>query len=330
MTITLSNQDYWELVRQAQEDVPSFLSPDSDGHPIGMVWQYPKQLGKGSIQEIQLRQGIELAIANYQTLDDIITDSFDCEHPLEYAFHIPKARLGSADTVPYHIYGSGVSPGERWKQYANQYHQWVNVHIEPDVFQSFVGDASGQVPAALQHLIGDPNQAYYVRPGRATPAMHVTLQQILQCPYHGWMKRLFLESKVLELMTLLLAHEVEAQQGKRPMPNLKPDDVERLHQARAILQQNLEHPPSMMQLARQVGLNECTLKRGFRQMFNTTVFGYLRQSRMEQARLLLMQGHMNVGEAAKAVGYASQSRFAAIFRKTFGVNPKAFSIGRSQ
>lgn len=329
MTITLSQQDYWNLVRQAQEDMPSSL-PDSNSHGVDVVWQYPKQLGRGFIHEIQLRQGVELAIANYQTHDGIITDSLDCEHPLEYTFNISKGCLSSADTVPYHLYGSGVSPGGRWQQYANQQHQWVSVHIEPDAFQSFVGDASGHVPAVLQHLIGDPNQAYYVRPGRATPAMHVALQQILQCPYHGWMKRLFLDSKVLELMTLLLAHEVEARQGKQPVAHLKLDDVDRLHQAKAILHQNLENPPSMMQLARQVGLNECTLKQGFRQIFNTTVFGYLRQYRMEQARSLLMQGRMNVGEVAKAVGYTSQSRFAAVFRKTFGVNPKAFSIERSR
>lgn len=305
-------------------------SPDSGSHDVDGVWKYPKQLGRGFMQEIQLRQGVELAIANYQTHDDIITHSSDREHPLEYTFNIPKGCLSSADTVPYSLFGSGVAPGERQKHYANQQHQWVSVHIEPDAFQSFVGDASGQVPAVLQHLIGDPNQAYYVRPGRANSAMLVVLQQILQCPYHGWMKRLFLESKVLELMTLLLAHEVEVQQGKQPVAHLKPDDVDRLHQAKAILHQNLENPPSMMQLARLVGLNECTLKQGFRQIFNTTVFGYLRQYRMEQARLLLMQGRMNVGEVAKAVGYASQSRFAAVFRKTFGVNPKAFSIERSQ
>jgi AraC-like DNA-binding protein len=65
-------------------------------------------------------------------------------------------------------------------------------------------------------------------------------------------------------------------------------------------------------------------------IFGTTVFGYLRQCRMEQARLLLLEGRMNVREAAQAVGYASQSRFAAVFRKTFGVNPKTFSTQRSQ
>lgn len=48
------------------------------------------------------------------------------------------------------------------------------------------------------------------------------------------------------------------------------------------------------------------------------------QYRMEQAKVLLMQGRMNVHQAGQAVGYASQSRFATVFRKAFGVNPKVF------
>ncbi len=50
---------------------------------------------------------------------------------------------------------------------------------------------------------------------------------------------------------------------------------------------NISNPPSLIELARQVGINECTLKRGFRQIFGNTMFGYLHDYRMEQARQLL-------------------------------------------
>jgi AraC family transcriptional regulator, transcriptional activator of the genes for pyochelin and ferripyochelin receptors len=47
---------------------------------------------------------------------------------------------------------------------------------------------------------------------------------------------------------------------------------------------------------------------------------------METARQLLSDRRLNVREVAQAVGYANQSRFAAAFRKQFGINPKAFSV----
>lgn len=65
--------------------------------------------------------------------------------------------------------------------------------------------------------------------------------------------------------------------------------------------ESLDHPPSLMQLAHQMGLNECTLKQGFRRVFKMSIFGYLRQCRMERAQLLLMQGQMSVHEAALAL-----------------------------
>ncbi len=107
--------------------------------------------------------------------------------------------------------------------------------------------------------------------------------------------------------------------------SLKPDDIEQIHLAKAILTANFHNPPSLIELARQVSLNDYKLKQGFRQVFGTTVFGYLYQYRMEKARQLLAEQRLNVGEVAQAVGYANQSRFAVAFRKQYGVNPKSLT-----
>jgi AraC-like DNA-binding protein len=156
--------------------------------------------------------------------------------------------------------------------------------------------------------------------------MEVALQQILNCPYQGMMKRMYLESKVLELMVLLVEEDVAARQGEKDTFSLKPDDVERIHYAKEVLLRNLDNPPSLIELARQVGLNDCTLKRGFRLVFGTTVFGYLHHHRLEQARKLLVAGETSISQAARSVGFASRSYFASAFRKKFGINPKEFLL----
>jgi AraC-like DNA-binding protein len=79
-----------------------------------------------------------------------------------------------------------------------------------------------------------------------------------------------------------------------------------------------------MELARIVGINDCKLKAGFRQVFGTTVFGYLHDCRMERSRQLLEAGEMSVTEAARAVGFVSRGHFAAAFKRRFGVNPSAY------
>ncbi|GAB4304300.1 MAG: AraC family transcriptional regulator [Geminocystis sp.] len=326
MTITISQQDYWDLIRETKETESSFFNQARIDETIETIWKYPPRLGKGLVRDVQLREGLILTIADYQIYEDIITFSFDREHPLEYKFDLAEVSQSLADTIPYNLCGSGLALKEKCQEYANQPILSVSVHIEPEVFQSFAGQSGQHLPSVFGHLVGNPNHQYYLRPGRATPAMKVALEQILQCLYQGMTRRMFLDSKVMEIMALILEDEMEAQETKPLIFPLKSDDVERLYYAREILHNNFDNPPSIAQLARQVGLNECTLKQGFRACFNTTVFGYLRRYRMEQAKILLMQGRMNVYEAAQTVGYASQSSFARVFRKTFGISPKAFSI----
>lgn len=86
----------------------------------------------------------------------------------------------------------------------------------------------------------------------------------------------------------------------------------------------MDQPPSLINLARQVGLNDCTLKRGFRQVFGKTAFGYLHDYRLEQARQLLQERELNISEVAHTIGFASRSYFAAAFRKKFGVSPRDY------
>jgi AraC-like DNA-binding protein len=197
------------------------------------------------------------------------------------------------------------------------------------MFCSFAGNPDSELPEALQHLIGDPSQEYYTRPGQGNPAMQIALWQILHCPYQGLTRRIFLESKVLELMALLLDQELELHEGKQSFANLKLDDIERVHHAREILSQQLQHPPSLAQLARQVGLNECTLKRGFRQVFGTTAFGYLHHYRLEYARQLLITGEMTVAQVAQSIGFA-RNYFTKAFCQKFGCTPGAYRRSRRQ
>ncbi|MEM1369543.1 MAG: AraC family transcriptional regulator, partial [Cyanobacteria bacterium P01_H01_bin.15] len=81
---------------------------------------------------------------------------------------------------------------------------------------------------------------------------------------------------------------------------------------------------SLIELARLAGINDCKLKLGFRQVFGTTVFGYLHDCRMERSRQLLDAGEMTVAEAAQSVGYVNRSHFAIAFRKKFGLNPSIY------
>jgi AraC family transcriptional regulator, transcriptional activator of the genes for pyochelin and ferripyochelin receptors len=68
--------------------------------------------------------------------------------------------------------------------------------------------------------------------------------------------------------------------------------------------------------------------RGFREVYRTTVFGYVRMLRMEKAWMMFETGEMNVSEVALDTGYTSFGHFAAAFRERFGITPRDFKNGR--
>ncbi|WNZ21631.1 helix-turn-helix transcriptional regulator [Leptolyngbya sp. NK1-12] len=210
--------------------------------------------------------------------------------------------------------------------FANQHCQMIRIEIDPKLLATHTLENS-RLPWTLQQLLkGNLEHCFHQTLGRTTAAMELTLRQLLNCPYQGMTKRIYLESKILELLALQIHQWTEhnTEHSSYSCRSLHPGDIERLHHAKEILLQNFDNPPSLLDLARQVGLNDYKLKQGFRQVFGTTVFGYLQMHRMKYAQQLLTQRELSVAGVAQLVGYASQSRFCDAFKRQFGVSPREY------
>ncbi|WP_416674500.1 helix-turn-helix transcriptional regulator [Egbenema bharatensis] len=325
MPTTLSHRAYWNLFEETAEVEPPVCTDKCD-----VTWQYPSQLGRGLVRQIELREGVDLMISRYRLHDDMTIKLPEREHPIEYSFLLSgevRDAVYSVHAGQYSLWGSGMAPVERTQYRATKQIE-VTVHIKPERFLASWQDSFDEISPALHDLVKPTSEVYRIWTGSMTGAMQTAVQQILNCPFQGLTKRMYLESKVWELMALLIEQEVERQASRNMNHSrthlLKPDDVDRIHHAREILLQRLDNPPSLMDLAHQVGLNDCTLKRGFRQVFGQTAFGLLHDYRLEQARQLLEERRLNVTEVARTIGFSNRSYFAAAFRKKFGVTPREY------
>ncbi|MEB3336207.1 MAG: AraC family transcriptional regulator [Leptolyngbyaceae bacterium] len=324
MPTALSQTEYWALFQDPLNPVSTTPCLEDS---FDRIWKYPEQLGKGYHRAIQLQSGLSLKISDYQVHKPFIIQSPERAHPLEYSFWAVRESDSqpTAKDGEYFFSGSGYAC-ENWCEYQSGQHYFeVSVHIEPELFQESVKVSSGEIPSEFQKLIQKPDQERFVSSNPPTAAMQITLQQMLNCPHQGAIKRMYLEGKVWEMMALQL-QAVNQHPNQSDWGQLKADDIDRLHYAKEILTKHVQNPPSLKALARQAGLNEFILKQGFRQVFRTTVFGYLHQYRMEQAKQLLEEGNLSITQIAHTVGFANRGYFAASFNKKFGMNPKAYSV----
>jgi AraC-like DNA-binding protein len=142
------------------------------------------------------------------------------------------------------------------------------------------------------------------------------------------LKSVYYRSKVLELLSF--TYDVEENQLYEACPFLKEkDNVERIKNARNILIDNLDSPPSLAELAKQIGMNEYNLKIGFKNVYGLPPFKYLQEYRLNWSKKLLADGQWQVAEVADKIGYTSSSHFIEAFRKKFGNTPKKFMLAKA-
>jgi AraC-like DNA-binding protein len=146
------------------------------------------------------------------------------------------------------------------------------------------------------------------------------INSILNCNYSSGLKRLFLLSKTIELL-VLQAESLNNIQNSKPGYIKHDYDKERIVYARDYLVKNIESPPTLIELAGIVGINEYKLKRGFKEIFNQTAFSYLSDLRLDQAKNDLLEGNKQATEIAFELGYCSLQHFSSAFKKKFGIPP---------
>lgn len=96
------------------------------------------------------------------------------------------------------------------------------------------------------------------------------------------------------------------------------------HSARTHLLKSLSATPSMKELETLTGTNSKHLNNAFKVCAGVTVYEYLREERMKEARVLLQQTQLAVQDIALQVGFKDSTNFATAFKERFGLSPREF------
>lgn len=155
------------------------------------------------------------------------------------------------------------------------------------------------------------------------------LESLLSHSYKGAMENIFVNAQG----QMLLLFSLDCMVGEKETDTFQckflanEADREKIIKAREILLQNIGNPITIKDLSRKVAINECYLKKGFKELFGTTVFEYFQNQRMEHARYLLYDKGLSVTEVSMLLGYSSISHFSTAFKKHTGLKPCELLLG---
>jgi AraC-like DNA-binding protein len=259
--------------------------------------------------------------------------SYSCPEEITLSFHPDKTAVVS------HFQLSDPSKNERLKERQFVVHweaagsydiavaptedktrSFFELSMADHFFQDLVTEESEFLMRFHDHrTVNIPDSGHT---GSMVPGMYDIIRDMQATSYKGRLKEIYLEAKAIELF-LMQVGQLDRQDGHLGRPSgLQPGDIDRLQEIKEYITLNYHRPFTIIGLARQAGINQMKLKTGFKELFNTTVFGYLHDIRMKEAKRLLLDERLWVGEVADRIGYQHAHHFTAAFKRKFGVLPR--------
>ena len=221
------------------------------------------------------------------------------------------------------FYFQGERPLEA-RRYANEHHCFITVEFSPDFLQAHFHKQQKDVHPLLSSVLrGDASESVVVPTERLLPTLVQIVESLRHCPVFSPAQEMWFRSKALEVSAHLFFRPAE---GELLCTRTQRLARERVENAKIILREQMQSPPSLEELARKVNCSPFYLSRQFAQTGGKTMQQYLRHIRMERAAELLRSGRCNVTEAALEVGYNSLSHFSSAFHETFGCCPGLYPL----
>jgi AraC-like DNA-binding protein len=151
----------------------------------------------------------------------------------------------------------------------------------------------------------------------------MVLEALLNHGHSGSLENIYVNAQI----QMLLLYSLECMIGEQEVEGFRckflanEADRGKIEKAREILLEHIGEPLTIKELSRKAAINECYLKKGFKEMFGMTIFDFYQGQRMEHARYLLYEKGLSVTEVSILLGYSSISHFSTAFKKHTGLKP---------
>jgi len=163
-----------------------------------------------------------------------------------------------------------------------------------------------------------------IEPKEISSAIKLILSQLTFKQSPELLRSMYIKGKVFELLSYYFSTASESENESCPYI-ANEETVSKIKHAKQLIIKDINNPPSLPDLAKEVGLNIKKLKTEFKEFYGVPVFTFLLNYKMELAKKLLLEKQLNVNEIGLNLGYSASSHFITAFKRKFGVTPKQYS-----
>lgn len=199
---------------------------------------------------------------------------------------------------------------------------WLEFRFDPAHIVQF---SKGMKTMSLtDDVLNFRHRTSFARPIQLTARIRTTLESLLNHAYSDVLENIFINAQTQILLLYSLETMLGTKSAELPISCKflhNEADRDKISRAREILIEHIGDPITIKELSRKVAINECYLKKGFKEMFGTTIFDFYQNQRMEHARFLLYEKGLSVSEVSALLGYSSISHFSTAFKKHTGLKP---------
>lgn len=133
-----------------------------------------------------------------------------------------------------------------------------------------------------------------------------------------------------EIASLLIMDGVRGFHREQPKGKAQGNDFleDTLRKAIHLMEETIENPLSMRDLANEIGVSSRHLERLFRTELESSPAKFYKEIRVKRAWLLIVETRMTLLEVAIACGFSSASSLSKPFKRIYGKTPKQIRVQR--
>jgi AraC-like DNA-binding protein len=298
--------------------------PLASGH--GFRHRYDEAVGDGGWEFHQLNDALSMAVVDFRAACPITRAHRHDDHLVFCAMIEGRSPISAdsdlANEELAHGFCTffGLSRGDAVRTVYEPHRplRYVSVFLRCDRVKEVLGLDVHALPAIFRDYIlhRTPISLRHVPLGSGAS---IAATQAIECPYEGELRRLYLVAKSIEIVCAVI--QSYAEHNDADGPALRRADVEKAKLAKQIIEQNLDEPLSVAELAAAVGLTIKKLQYGFQLLFRGSVGHVYKQVRLSRAMALVSRSDMPMIDIAIECGYECPGSFTRAFKLAFGSSP---------